>query len=137
MTGSSHGHVASFAMLSLRRTIAVAAGATCLMSGCTQNCNLVGSVSGVRVQVPPDAVVTEFCLDDTCVGNRLEVLLDSDEPATHNYLVRVTLPDGDERVLEGTVSTEEYFANGRGCEPRTANATLVVGADGSVAVAHP
>lgn len=43
----------------------------------------------------------------------------------------------EQRVIEGSASTGEHFVNGKGCEPRTANVTLTVDADGGVSVTHP
>ena len=43
----------------------------------------------------------------------------------------------EQRVIVGTVNTEEYFINGKGCEPRTANASLTVDRDGGVSITHP
>lgn len=94
----------------------------------------------VRVQVPRSAELSEFCIDADCVDAgsiNPVVVLDSDEPATHTCRLIVILGDDRERVIEGEVTTEEYSANGRGCDPRTANATLIVREDGSVDETHP
>ncbi len=43
--------------------------------------------------------------------------VDADEPETYDYRVELRLADGEDRIMEGLLRTEESFVNGRGCPP--------------------
>lgn len=84
------------------------------------------SAVGARSQTP-DIQVVRLCVDGHCeesVGPSTRIAV-RDEPATYSYTLTVA-EGGTEREVTGKVTTKEYFVNGRGCAPRTANATLVV-----------
>ena len=82
--------------------------------------------------------IVEFCLDGECAaaGAQTAVRVD-DEPAIYDYRLVVAGLGDEQRVFKGSVSTQEYFANGKGCDPRTANATLTVDEDGRITITHP
>ncbi len=114
-------------------------------SACTfgsQACTLAGSRSTVDSLGLGSVEITELCVDDACrsrnPGDPLEIAVPiSDEPADHAYRLTFINDDGQARTVEGTVKTEEFRANGPGCEPVTANATLTVDDNGDVEVSHP
>ncbi len=105
-----------------------------------RGCTLIGFSSGIRLDVSVLAEVSEFCVGDVCQTPSSEfpfIELPNDEPATHEYRIVVSFGGGPEEVLEGEVETKEYFANGEGCDPQTANATIELDSSGAVSIRHP
>ena len=115
-----------------------------LVAGCTRSrdCTVVGYASSVGVSLPSSEwTLSEFCVDDDCLGRfqmgqRHAVLVD-DDPDDHTYRLVAVDPEGVVVRRAGVVRTESYWVNGEGCEPRTANATLVIGGDGRITIRHP
>ncbi len=127
----------------LARLGALGVAAT-FMTACTssRSCTVVGYRSDVQVQLPTPAwSVSEFCVDEECVAgsdaHRYASIPVDDDPATHTYRLVAIDPSGETVRHSGEVQTKSFRANGPGCEPRTANAILVIGDDGSVTVRHP
>lgn len=120
------------------RSLLLAAVLAALLIGCGESkfCTLVGFESAVRVRVPDGAELVEFCLGGACVEDP-SIALRTDNPETYAYRVVLALEDGEEQLFDGEVTTKEHFANGEGCDPKTANATLELNADGSVTIRHP
>ena len=102
-----------------------------------RSCTVAGAASEVTVSSDSRVAVTDMCLDSLChpidFWDGRELI--DDEPRTYEYELTVII-DGTERVLAGEVETKEFWVNGEGCEPKTANAHLHVEADGSVTVQH-
>ena len=107
-------------------------------SGGPRVCTLVGFASGVTVGADGGVEVTDLCLDEIChpidFWDGRELI--DDDPRTYEYALTVVI-DGETRVLTGEVETREFWVNGEGCDPKTANAHLQVAADGSVTVDWP
>ena len=107
-------------------------------SGGPRVCTLVGFASGVTVGADGGVEVTDLCLDGIChpidFWDGRELI--DDDPRTYEYALTVVI-DGETRVLTGEVETREFWVNGEGCDPKTANAHLQVAADGSVTVDWP
>lgn len=102
-----------------------------LMTNCSspwKTCTEIGmeSAVGARSEAPGMQVV-RLCVDGRCQESEgpLTRVPVRDDPATYAYTLTV-VEDGTERELKGRVTTKEYFVNGRGCPPPTANATLFV-----------
>jgi len=112
-----------------------------------QDCTAIGMDSAISVDVPVGWVVNELCIDGACqtpIEPSQQSMPDEtppwqidDDPASYSYRLSVTAPDGSSVVREGVVATEEYRVNGPGCDPVTANATLVLDDAGVVTVRHP
>jgi len=84
--------------------------------------------------------VTELWVDDQCMTPGIDGPADvpvSDEPSVHSYRAVVVSPDGTVLEFTGAVTTKAGRDNGEGCEPRTANATIVVGKAGDVTFEYP
>ena len=108
----------------------------------------MGMQSGVVFKFPVDWVVDEMCVDGVCqtpidssqwVPPDVPPLLSwqmDDDPASYTYLLNATQPDGSPVVREGVVETNEYRVNGPGCDPVTANATLVLDDTGGVTIRY-
>ena len=134
------GGLASYVVL-----IAASSGACVSRPSCTD----VGMSSGIGIEVPVGWIVDELCIDGAChtpMDPSRPTPPDEtppppwqigDDPASYTYRLSTTSPDGTSIVREGVVETEEYWVNGRGCDPRTANATLIVDAAGVVTVRNP
>lgn len=122
-------------------SVMLSAVALCTFSGCSgHDCHEMGALSNVRIEVPEGWSVNQFCVDAACLGAAAVVpngVAVDDKPGTHLYRLTVGAPDGSETKREGNVDTEKYRVNGPGCDPVTANATLVVAADGTITVEHP
>ena len=122
-------------------SVMLGAVALCAFGGCAgHECQKMGAVSNVHIELPEGWSVNQFCVDAACLG--ADVLVPNgvtvdDKPGTHMYRFTVVAPDGSETKREGNVDTEKYRVNGPGCDPLTANATLVVAADGTVTAEHP
>jgi hypothetical protein len=120
-----------------------------LTIGCatSRECTEVGFQSGVGVSLPNASWrLVEFCIDATCDeavvphpdGRSIMGLIPvGDDPEEYAYRLTAVKPDGDEVSRRGVVQTETYYMNGKGCDPETANADLVLAPDGSVTVRHP
>lgn len=86
--------------------------------------------------------LAEFCVDGQCLATEAlasgDVMVElGDEPAEYSYRVRVVKPDGTEILREGTAATRPFRGNGAECNPLTANAVLIVNANGDVSVDSP
>lgn len=134
------------------RTPTAAAALCAVLVGCAsggRDCTLIGFASGVAIAMPNDGRaliegwdLVEVCIDDACerpagpVAGPGGFAVD-DEPAEHSYRLTLMTPDGEQIERSGTVRTEEHWINGEGCDPRTANASLVIDEHGDVTVEHP
>ena len=109
----------------------------------------MGGTSGVVLEFPVGWVVDEMCIDGACQTPidpseqvppdetlRLSWQID-DDPASYAYRLSATSPDGSTVFREGVVETNEHRVNGPGCDPVTANATLVLDDTGVVTVRYP
>lgn len=118
-------------------TLAVVAIVVMALDG-ARVCTKMGATSSVAV-TPGDGVeLVEVCLDGWChqsgsdqtlVVNGWGIPVD-DEARTYGYTISAIGPDGPV-ASSGTVETDHRWVNGKGCEPRTANAALLVEADGT------
>jgi hypothetical protein len=79
--------------------------------------------------------IVRLCVDDTC-ADAVAGRAVAGRPRTYSYVLTLTEGAG-ERELRGRVQSKEFFVNGRECPPATANASLVVGRSGTVAVRWP
>lgn len=105
--------------------------------------------SGIGIEVPIGWIVDELCIDGAChtpMDPSRPTPPDEpppppwqigDDPDSYTYRLSITLPDGTSIVREGVVETEEYRVNGPGCDPVTANATLLLDDTGVVTVRNP
>jgi hypothetical protein len=109
----------------------------------------MGSTSRIDFEFPAGWMVDEMCINGECQNPidpsqrvppqetpRLSWKVD-DDPASYTYRLNATSPDGSPVVREGVVETEEFRANGPGCDPVTANATLLLDDTGVVTIRHP
>lgn len=115
---------------------AMAAGALISAgSACTKACKQVGYSSNVQVELPGAGwSVASLCLDGACGAN--PVIVD-DSPATYRYELTVASPTGEESIYKGELETKEFELNGKGCDPKTANAILRIEAGGNLEIAWP
>ena len=109
----------------------------------------MGMSSGVVFEFPVDWVLDEMCVDGSCqmpIDSSQRTPPDAtpllswqmdDDPASYTYRLSATTPDGSPVVREGVVETKEYRVNGLGCDPVTANATLVLDDTGGVTIRYP
>ena len=85
--------------------------------------------------------IEEFCIDDHCVqpaaGVSAAALGVTDGPERYAYRLTLVGPDTTRIEQHGEVATRSFERNGAGCEPRTANASLVVGDGGVISVSYP
>lgn len=89
--------------------------------------------------MPASAELIEFCVAEECAeivgADGTSSVVVADDPGTYGYRIVIGSAGADSlRTIEGEVVTEEFFVNGEGCEPRTANATLLVDDNGAVEV---
>ena len=106
----------------------------------------MGMSSVIGIEVPVGWVVDELCIDGACqtpIDPSQPTPPDEtspppwqidDDPDSYTYRLSTTSPDGTSTVREGVVETEEYRVNGPGCDPVTANATLILDDTGVVTV---
>lgn len=127
------------------RSVALRVGvvglATASLGGCVlgKACTDVGAISGVGLDLPTGLwTLQEFCVDDVCTDltEPWHVPV-GDEPAEYEFRLSAESSEGALLRREGVVATKEYFVNGKGCDPRTAHATIVVDAAGTVNVIAP
>lgn len=107
----------------------------------------MGMSSAIGIELPVGWVVDEVCIDDACqtpIDPSQPVPPDEtppwqidDDSASYTYRLIATSPDGASVVREGVVETEEHRVNGAGCDPVTANATLLLDDTGVVTIRHP
>jgi hypothetical protein len=114
-----------------------------------RDCDAVGMSSTIGIEVPVGWVVDELCIDGACqtpIDPSQPTPPDEtppppwqidDDPDSYTYRLSTTSPDGTSIVREGVVETEEYRVNGPGCDPVTANATLLLDDTGVVTVRNP
>ncbi len=111
------------------------------LGACSQDCNSAGFASGFSISLPSRSWgLAEFCIDEeslppASLPNGDGFIEVGDEPAEYDFRVRLVKPDGTEVTQEGTVRTVPFRGNGKGCEPLTANAVVMVNEDGT-ATAH-
>jgi hypothetical protein len=110
-----------------------------LLVGCGPGeiaCTAAGMESSVGAMSASAAFsIVRLCVDDTC-ADAVAGRAVAGRPRTYSYVLTLTEGAG-ERELRGRVQSKEFFVNGRECPPATANASLVVGRSGTVAVRWP
>lgn len=107
------------------------------------DCTLLGYQSAVRAVGAGSVEIIDFCINDVCLSSHPSdfspesAVPVADDPAEYTYRLTFSSDTAEEMMIDGTVETEEYRANGPGCDPVTANATLTVDDNGDVEVSHP
>lgn len=108
-------------------------------SGGARACHLAGTSSAIAARSTlPAPDIVRLCVADKCsdvVGATATVAI-PDTPKTYHYNVVVS-DGGTERTIEGEVTAERFYINGKGCPPATANASIMVGPGGAVTIAYP
>jgi hypothetical protein len=117
----------------------VGAGVTSI--GCdARDCSVVGFSNRVLVELPAGWTTVGFCVGGRCADELVPPgpsVVVGGEPAEYDFTLTAIDPTGARIVRSGSVRTEAYRVNGSGCEPVTADATLSLATDGSIAVRHP
>ena len=118
--------------------VAASCGSGEFVDSTPRDCTQASHSSMVIVTLPdPRWQLTELCVGDTCVAPPADAVGVDADPAEYPYRLTVTDTKGAEIKRGGVVMTEPYYINGKGCEPRTANAALVLHLTGDVTITHP